>query len=316
MDERAFHRWLTRTLPAGGSGALPLGDDAAALTPPRGTVAILSTDALVEGYHFLRASPPRAVGRAATAVSLSDAAAKGAAPAGVLLDLLVPVDSPEAWLRSVVTGAEEMAARFGAHVVGGDTKASPTRTVVSTVLAWGDPHRLAPRSGARPGDLIVTTGSVGRGGVAWERFRRSSSSRRPGRLRELLEVDPRVLEGRRLARFAHAMLDTSDGLADASWLMSRSSSVRIVLDEELIPWARGVEGGDPARRRAMAFYGGDYELLAAIPSSAAPRAMRIPGAGATVIGRVEPGGGAYLRSRGRLRPLPLAGWQPFRRRAR
>jgi thiamine-monophosphate kinase len=164
VHERAFHEWLARTLPAGRSGLLPLGDDAAALRPPPGRVAVVSTDTLVEGTHFLPGSPPERIGAASAGVSLSDLAAKGARPDAILLALVLPVGTHRSWAEAVVRGAERFGARFDAHVVGGDTKPGPVRTVVSTVVGWGDPAHLAPRSGARPGDLLVTTGEVGRGG--------------------------------------------------------------------------------------------------------------------------------------------------------
>ena len=273
---------------------------------------MLSTDALVEGFHFLRGSPPRDVGRAATSVSLSDAGAKGARPVGILLDLLVPPTTSERWLRSVVRGAEAAASRFGAHVVGGDTKPSAVATVVSTVIAWGRADRLAPRSGARPGDLLVVTGSVGRGGLVWHR----STTGRPGQrditLRGFLDVTPRVREGAHLARFAHAMLDTSDGLADAARLMAEASRVRVVLDERRIPWAQGLPAtASPRDREAIAFFGGDYELFAAIPPKDLARARRAPGVHVTLIGRVARGNGAFVVTERGVRPLPAAGWQPF-----
>lgn len=292
-----------------------MGDDAAALRPPARRVAILTTDALVEGIHFVRDSPPEAIGRAAAGVSLSDAASKGATPAGLLLDILVPPGTPESWLRSVVLGSERAARGFGAHVVGGDTKPSATRTVVSTLVAWGDPRHLAPRTGARPGDRLVVTGRVGRGGLAWRRYRsRPNGSRRTAVLRQMLEVHPRVREGRYLSRFAHAMLDTSDGLADAARLMSEASRVRLLIEEERIPWARGLtDRSGSSARRIDGFFGGDYELLAAVPRRWLSRALRTPGVGVAVIGRVVRGHDAWLVRPDGTRPMPPAGWQPFGR---
>ncbi|MGC2788726.1 MAG: AIR synthase related protein, partial [Thermoplasmata archaeon] len=122
IREREFHRWLARTLPSGRGGLLPLGDDAAALSPPPGRVAVVSTDTLVEGFHFLPKSPPARVGAAAAGVSFSDLAAKGAVPDAILLALVLPRGSPRSWAEAVVRGAERFGSRFGAHVVGGDTK--------------------------------------------------------------------------------------------------------------------------------------------------------------------------------------------------
>jgi thiamine-monophosphate kinase len=310
--ERAFHGWLARTLPAGRTGALPLGDDAAALRPPRGRVAVVSTDALVEGSHFTPESPARLVGRAATSVSLSDLASKGAEPRAVLLAMIVPPATPDGWARELVRGAEGAASDFGAHVVGGDTKAGPVRTVVSTAIGWGNPRYLAPRSGARTGDVLVTTGTVGRGGLA---FAHLGAGRRSS-LRALLDVRPRVREGAALVRWAHAMLDTSDGLAESCRLLSSASRVRVVVDERAVPFAPGLsrDGRNPSRRRSIAFFGGDYELLAALPAgrvAAAVRAVRRAGGDLTAIGSVSTGRGALLRTAEWERPMPAPGWDPF-----
>ncbi len=178
-----------------------------------------------------------------------------------------------------------MGRSFGAPLVGGDTKPSPTRSVVSTVIGWGQKGRLAPRAAARPGDVVVTTGTVGRGGLAayrWETCDRSPSGRRRA-LRELLDVRPRVREGVVLSRWAHAMLDTSDGIADASRLLAEASQVRIVIAEGQVPVDPGLKALPSAARARAIVYGGDYELLAALPPT------RVAGAVAAVrVGRRAP----------------------------
>jgi thiamine-monophosphate kinase len=320
ISEREFHAWLAGHLPAGHEGLLPIGDDAAALRVPKHRVAVLTTDALVEGTHFLPRSPPGRVGAAAAAVNLSDLAAKGAEPAAVLLSLVVPPGTPRAWAAAVVRGAEAMSERHGARVVGGDTKPGPVRTVVGFALGWGRTNALAPRSGARAGDLLVVTGTVGRGGCAAARLRASRRAVRPA-FAALLDVRPRVAEGIALVRAAHAMLDTSDGLAEACRLLSASSQKRVVIDEERLPWERELArtARTPARRRSVGFYGGDYELLAAVPPNRTPeiaRAVERAGGRLTVVGRVERGRGAWLAAGGREMPMPLPGWRPFALRPR
>ncbi len=315
IDERAFHSWLAAHLAAGRSGLLPLGDDAAALRPPRGAVAVLTTDALAEGTHFLRDSDPGAIGAAAVAVSLSDLAAKGATPAAILLAVLVPPGTPSSWAARVVRGAERTARRYGAAIVGGDTKPGRQRAVVGFALGWGRPDRLSPRTGAEAGDLLVLTGTVGRGGLAAARRRTGAGRRRA--LADLLAVEPRVAQGRALARYAHAMLDTSDGLAEAARLLAAASRQRIVVEAEALPLAPGIDrtGRPGSAWERIAFFGGDYELLATLPRdrlSAAQRAVHRVGGRLTSIGVVTPGRGAVLREAGRERPMPETEWQPFR----
>ena len=315
--ERSFHAWLARSLPGGRRATLPIGDDGAALAVPAGSVAVVTVDSLVEGTHFVADSPPELVGRAATSVSLSDLASKGARPAGILIALVVPPSTAPRWAEAALRGAEAAAAEFGAHVIGGDTKAGPLRALGSTAIGWARPGRLAPRTGARPGDLLLTTGTVGRGGAAYERWRRGLGPRRT-RLAALLAVRPRVHEGALLARYADAMLDTSDGIAESCRLMAAASRVRVILDEARLPLDPGlpVRGRPRPRLRAAAFYGGDYELLAAVPrrlAARAGRAVRRVGGRLTVVGWVEAGRSAVLRSAdGDDVPMPRAGWDPFR----
>ena len=313
IEERAFHRWLARTLPAGSEGLLPLGDDAAAVRLPPGTVPVVTTDALVEGTHFLRGSPPSLIGAAASAVSLSDVAAKGAAPLAVFLALILPRGSDRRWSEALVRGAERTAARFGAHVLGGDTKPGPWPVVVSTVVGAARPQRLVGRTGARPGDLLVTTGEVGRGGVA------ARDLAAPGRARgaavaAMLQFEPRVREGIALAGSAHAMLDTSDGLAEGVHLLAAASGVRVVVDEARLPIVAEARRLPVRARRAATFYGGDYELLATVPPArlaTAERAVRRVGGRLTRIGAVTPGRGAFLSARSKTLPMPEPGWRSF-----
>jgi thiamine-monophosphate kinase len=318
IDERAFHAWLARTLPAGAGRLLPLGDDAAVVRLPAGTVPVVTTDALVEGTHFLPGSPPGLIGTAATAVSLSDVAAKGATPLAVFLAVIVPRGTEQGWAEALVRAAERAAARFGAHVLGGDTKPGPVPTVVSTVVGAGRPDRLVGRTGARPGDTLVTTGEVGRGGLA-ARALAAPARGRAAAAAAMLRVVPRVREGIALGPYAHAMLDTSDGLAEGARLLARASRVRVVVDEARLPIVTGARRLPFRARRAAVFYGGDYELLAAIPPSdlaAAQRAVRRVRGRLTPIGSVERGAGAFLSTGSKTMPLPEPGWRPFARPSR
>jgi thiamine-monophosphate kinase len=314
FSERRFHAWLARGPRPSPDVPLPLGDDAAAVRLRTGRLALLTTDALVEGTHFLADSPPSTVGRAAAAVSLSDVAAKGGRPVALLLDLLLPPTTPARWARAVTTGARSEVRRWGAELVGGDTKPCATRAVVGTILAEAEPGRLAPRSGARPGDRLILTGTAGGGGAAARRLETEGPT--PDVLRALLRVEPRLFEGATLVRYAHAMLDTSDGLAEAARLMADASQVRTEIDLERVPLSRQLRGIPEGTEREKAlFFGGDYELLAAVPPrrvEAALTAVRAVGGRAQEIGEVRRGAGAWLRRRGVPSRLPPGGWDPFR----
>lgn len=313
IDEPTFHRWLARRLRGAPGGLLPVGDDVAALPLSGRRVALLTTDALSEGTHFKRESDPEAIGRAAAAVSLSDLASKGGEPVAGLLDLLVPPGTPARWAEGVVRGAEAMGRRYGAPLVGGDTKPARGRSVVGTYLGFGRRDRLAPRHGARPGDWLVVTGAVGSGGAAALGLRASRVGSEA--LNRLLDIRPRVAEGRALVRWAHAMTDTSDGLAAAAHLVSEASGCRLLIEADWIPWDSRLTETPATDRAAVGFYGGDYELFAALPRAtvaAARRALRALGTDLTVVGIALRGRGALWRQPGkRPRPLPPAGWDPF-----
>jgi thiamine-monophosphate kinase len=235
---------------------------------------VVTQDALVEDVHFhLGALSWRDLGWRAAAVNLSDLAASGADPAGLLVTLAVPGDTRLEDVLELYEGIVET----GVPVVGGDTTSAPQ--VVLNVTAVGRSERVPGRAGARPGDFLVVTGPLGAAGAA---FRSGSFVRPPLRL----------AEGKELAVDAHAMLDVSDGLAVDAGHLARRSGCRVVVELERVPLADGAGLDD-------AGFGEDYELLAAVAD---------PGR-FTVIGRCEHGGGVDLLLDGR--PHGLGGWEHF-----
>jgi thiamine-monophosphate kinase len=235
---------------------------------------VVTQDALVEDVHFrLGALPWRDLGWRAAAVNLSDLAASGAHPAGLLVTLAAPGDTR---LEDVVELYEGIA-ETGVPVVGGDTTSAPQ--VALTVTALGRSERVPGRAGALPGDALVVTGPLGAAGAA---FRNGSFVRPPLRL----------AEGRELAGRAHAMLDVSDGLAVDAGHLARRSGCRVVVELERVPLAGGAVLGDLG-------FGEDYELLAAVAE---------PGR-FTAIGRCEKGESVELLLNGR--PHELGGWEHF-----
>jgi len=315
IRERAFHNWLERTLPAGQVGLLPLGDDAAAFRLRGLWTLVATTDSFSEGWHFERSSSPRAIGKALAAVNFSDLAAKGATPIGLLIDILVPRGTPSNWVKGIVLGAEEMCQSFDCHVVGGDTKPSRTRALAGTALGVNSSGKLAPRSGARVGDVVAVTGKMGRGGLA-ALAQGKGTKRRKRPHASFLDVRPRVREGALLAPRVHAMLDTSDGVAEATHLLAEASRAQITLEADSLPIDPALTRWLRSRARALlqAFYGGDYELLCSmLPAQFRPlqRALKAGGCPLTAIGRVRSGRGAFLEEGGVVHALPRAGWQPL-----
>jgi thiamine-monophosphate kinase len=234
---------------------------------------IVTQDALVEDVHFRRDWITwRDLGFRAAAVNLSDLAASGAVPEGLIVSLGLPGATELDDVLELYGGMGET----GVPVVGGDTTAADR--VYLSVTAIGRSERVPGRSGARPGDLIAVTGPLGAAGAA---FRENRYVRPPVRLEE----------GRRLARTAHAMLDISDGLERDLAHLARRSGVRCVVELERVPLAEGAAIEDLG-------FGEDYELLAALPAEAAH-----------VIGRCEGGEGVELLRFGV--PVELGGWEHF-----
>ncbi len=254
--------------------AVQIENDAAELAGGR----VITQDALVEGVHFrLDWISWRELGFRAAAVNLSDLAASGATPEGLVVTLATPSETAVADVVELYEGLGEA----GVPVIGGDTT-SADRLVLS-VTAIGRSDRVPGRAGAGPGDVLVVTGPLGAGGAA---FRAGRYARPPLRL----------AEGRRLAATAHAMLDLSDGLARDAGHISRRSGCRLVIDLERVPLAEGAELDDLG-------FGEDYELLAALPDSSAAFAE---------IGRCAEGEGVELLLRGQR--VELAGFEHFRAR--
>ncbi len=237
--------------------------------------AVVTQDTLVEGVHFrLDWIGWRDLGFRAAAVNLSDLAAAGATPDG----LVVSIGAPGETLLEQVLELYEGLVEPGVPVVGGDTTRADA--LILSVTAIGRSERVPGRGGARPGDLLVVTGPLGAAGAA---FRRGAYVRPPLRLEE----------GRRLAAHAHALLDISDGIArDAAHLAARSGC-KVVIELEHVPLARGAEPDDLA-------FGEDFELLAAVEQAD----------GFAVIGRCEAGEGVELIRNGA--PVVLGSWEHFR----
>jgi thiamine-monophosphate kinase len=217
---------------------------------------VVTQDTLVEGVHFrLDWISWRDLGWRAAAVNLSDLAASGADPVG----LLVALSAPSSTRAEDVLDLYEGIAETGVPVLGGDT--TRAELVFVSVTALGHSERVPGRGGAEPGDLLVVTGPLGAAGAAF----------RGGRY---LRPTPRLEEGKRLARVANALLDVSDGLAQDAEHIAARSGVRCVIDLDRVPLAEGATVEDLS-------FGEDYELLAATRDAL----------DFTVIGRCEEGSG-------------------------
>lgn len=291
MDEAAFLHRL-RQLPLH-PGARGLTDDAAAVGP-----FIITADALGEGVHFLPTDPAADVAWKLVAVNLSDLAAKGASPEGVLLSY--PLSDPD-WDTGFLSGLAEALAAFDCPLIGGDTVSLPPNAPrILSITALGRDAAAPPRSGARDGDALWVTGTIGDAGAGLDIAQGAEGSA------ELLAAyrrpRPRLAEGRALAPLATAMCDVSDGLLIDAGRIAAASELAVAIDLSAVPLSAAYvahRGSDRAARLAAATAGDDYQLLFALPPHAVPP---VP---ATRVGRFAAGEGLTLRDG--AEPLPLPG---------
>ncbi len=224
---------------------------------------VATTDMLHRQTDFPEIMNPWQMGWMAVAVNLSDIAAMGAEPAGLLMAVGLPPEADLYFIDELFSGFRDCAAYYGTRILGGDTDSHQELTVTGTALGWVEKELVLRRSGARPGDLLCTTGSLGGAGgglYAWQEERLDSPL-----IEKLLEPEPRLAEGRALAKSGSvtAMMDSSDGLALSLSDLSAASRVGFVVYEERLPLAEGLEemvGRDRAVEMALGA-GGDFELV-------------------------------------------------------
>ena len=243
----------------------------------RGALEVLTTDAQVEGIHFdQRFVPPDAIGHRALAVNLSDLAAMGAAPRAALLSLVLPDTLEVATLDGVLDGVLALATRERLALIGGNITRSPGPLVIDiTVTGSVKPRRFLTRAGARPGDELYVTGTIGDAAVGLRslRARHEPNGRAEAGLDlrrcegRYLRPDPRIRAGTLLGRnrAASACIDLSDGLADGVRQIAEASAVGIVVDGASVPISeearRWYAGGGHDAIEASLSGGDDYELL-------------------------------------------------------
>ena len=284
---------------ATGAGALGLMDDAALFRPSDEDDTVVTADIVAAGVHFFADDPPRAIAKKALRVNLSDLAGKGAEPVSYLLTIALAADWTEAWIAEFAAGLAEDQARYGIFLLGGDTSRASGVTTVS-ITAFGRLPRgtMVHRSGARPGDLVYVSGTVGDAALGLALRGGGPDGEGAAYLVDrYLHPQPRVELAPAVRLFATAAMDVSDGLVGDLGHICKASGVTAEIDAAAIPLsaaARPVVAGEASAFLTALTRGAADELLAAVaPANAATfaEAAREAGVPVTPIGRIVKGAG-------------------------
>ncbi|HEY1144796.1 MAG TPA: thiamine-phosphate kinase, partial [Allosphingosinicella sp.] len=281
-------------------------DDAAVLAIG-GKSLVLTHDMIVESVHFLSEDPPEDVAWKLVAVNLSDLAGKGARPLGLLLGFTLAGD--DAWDAAFVRGLKAASDHFAAPLLGGDTVSLPAGAPRALGLtAIGEAEVAPSRTGAKAGDLLWVSGTIGDGAAGLRAARGEIDA--PTLTARYRRPEPRLEAGRALAPLAHAMMDISDGLLIDAARLAEASGLRaeIALDRvPLSPDYRAFIGDDRSARLGAATGGDDYELLVAAPQDASEQIQFVEktlGLSLRLVGKMMPGSDLGLTWRGEYLDLP------------
>ena len=273
-----------------------------------GQTLVLTHDMMVEGVHYLPDDPPSDVAWKLVAVNLSDLAAKGARPIGLLLGYSLREGE---WDEAFADGIRTALTAFAVPLLGGDTVAMPRgapRALGLTAIGAAD-GAVPARSGARPGQHLWVSGTIGDAGAGL-RLLRDGRSEPAGLIERYRNPRPRLEAGMRLAPLVTAMMDVSDGLLIDAARMAEASGCRAAIELDAVPLSEALialAGDDRAARLAAAAAGDDYELLFAAPPATAHGLLTLAdeiGLPLTRIGAFEAGTGLGLTDRDGAVPLP------------
>jgi thiamine-monophosphate kinase len=301
--------------------ALSLRDDAAVLRPPESQEIVLTCDTVVEGVHFLKDDPPEAIAHKALAVNLSDLAAKGARPYVYLLALALPAEPPPTWLETFAEGLRALQDEAGICLVGGDTTRIPgPLSITVTALGLVPQGHTVPRHGAKPGDRLYVSGTIGDAYLGLHLLQEPNRAKAWG----LSEKDrddlieryrrpmPRSTFALLIRNFAQAAIDVSDGLVADIEKLAQVSHAGAMIETARVPFseaARRALQHEPGLLPELITAGDDYEIVAAVPEAsgrafeAEAKAKNAPFAH---IGRIEGRSGEVAVTGPDGKPLKLS----------
>ncbi len=322
-DEFALIARVFAPLARDNPGAFGLTDDAAILDVAAGYRLVATVDAMVAGVHFRDRDPASLVARKLLRVNLSDLAAMGARPLGYLLSVMLPPETESGWIEAFADGLAEDQEIFGVALLGGDTVAAPGPMAFSlTALGEVKVGAELRRAGARVGDAVYVSGTIGDGALGLAalegRLDNLSKAHRRALAGRYQVPEPRLALGAALAGLAHAAIDVSDGLVADLGHIAESSGVGAIIDARRLPLSEAASAAlaaDPDLRGAVLAGGDDYELLftaaagAAAAVSSLALSLDLP---LTEIGRIRSEKGVRAQDEsGNEIPLDSSGFSHF-----
>jgi thiamine-monophosphate kinase len=317
MEFSLIERIRERTAQGRDDVRLGIGDDAAVVNVPPGQELVIAVDTMVEGVHFPIATEAEDIGWKALAVNLSDLAAMGATPAWALLAMTMPKGDAD-FIDGFATGFAQLAQSYRLALIGGDTTRGAL-TISVAVHGFVPPGKALTRGGAKPGDAVLVTGTLGDAAAGLQLLQR----RHDGDVRSVALIErlnrpmPRVAAGLALRDHATACIDVSDGLLADLDHICKASRVGADIDATLLPRSSALlDLFDDATSRDMALTGGDdYELCFTVPTqhvASVQADLARLGCGATKIGRIVDGDGISVRQAdGTVLNLERRGWDHF-----
>ncbi len=268
IGERAAIRRI-ETILTKGKNTSGIGDDCAVIDMGN-KYLLVTTDMISQQTHIPSQMTPYQLGWFLVAINLSDIAAKGGTPLGLVCSFGLPKKTSEEFLKELTKGADNCAVRFGTTIVGGDTKETTEITLCGTAFGTVKKNQYMARDGARPGDIVAVTGALGKAGAGYYSLKKNIKEKKLSK--RLLEPQPRIKEGRLLGQLhcATSSMDLSDGLSSSLYQLAEMNAVGFEIQKETLPLASGLNkqfktryGVDPYS--IALHFGGDYELLVTMP---------------------------------------------------
>jgi len=316
IGERKIIEQISKLLSKGDT-AVWIGDDCAALDFGADYL-LVTTDMISEKTHIPKEMTPFQIGWFIVAINLSDIAAKGGKPIGIVLSLGLPPSTSDSFLNEFTKGAESCVKLNNTNIVGGDTKENTTLTLSGTAIGVVKKDNFMPRKGAKIGDIVAVTGTLGDAGVGLESL---NSMKNPRCIKRLMEPTPRIKEGQILSKtgFVSSCMDISDGLSSSLHQLKKINGLGFEIIKDKLPLSKELLKIRKSQTidvyKHVLHSGGDYELLLTLPKEKfeeAVKELEKIGTNLTEIGHVIKKNSIFIVENGEKNQLNDGGYEHFR----